>query len=104
MLLGAKILQPLVEPDRNTNKATFKSMLGAKEPAYVKRTIAMIIQWDRTGHSSKIVHIHGDNDHTLPLRKVRSDYVVKNGSHMMTLTNFKPIQEILEKELGALAF
>ena len=97
--LGAKFLQPLVEPDRKHNKETFKSMLSAKDPKFIKRTIDMIIRWDRETNSKTITHIHGDNDHTLPITKVKCDYVISNGSHMMTLTRGKEISAILNKEL-----
>jgi len=97
---GAKILQPLVEPDRNKNKETFKSMLYSKKPKYLKRTARMIIRWVRESNNKKIVHIHGTNDHTIPIRNVKNpDYVIENGSHMMTLTKAKEISVILNKEL-----
>ena len=102
LLLGAKMLQPIVEPDRKKNKATFKSMLKAKKPKYIKRSIEMIIKWDKksTQNSDKIIHIHGTNDHTLPYRKVKANFTIKNGSHMMTLTRANEINEILKKEIS----
>jgi hypothetical protein len=99
LLFGAKFLQPIVEPDRDRNKETFKSMLSAKNPVYIKRTIEMIIKWDRKKNTKKMIHIHGDNDHTLPIRRVNCDYIVNGGSHMMTLTRFDVITGILKKEL-----
>ena len=96
---GAKFLQPIVEPDRNKQKATFKSMLSAKKPQYVKRTIAMIMTWDRVSNSKPIVHIHGTNDHTLPFSKVKATYIVPNGSHMIMLTRAKEINVLLDNEL-----
>ena len=95
-LAGAKFLQPIVEPDRNKHKATFKSMLDKKVPLYMKRTIDMIINWERTSNIKKIIHVHGDNDHTLPINKIKVDYIVKNGSHMMTLTRAREINVILK--------
>ena len=81
---GAKVLQPLVEPDRNKNKDTFKSMLYSKNSSYIKRTIRLIIRWKRITNSKKLVHIHGTKDHTIPLRNVvHPNYTVENGSHMM---------------------
>lgn len=99
LLAGAKFLQPIVEPDRNKNKATFKSMLASKDPVYIKRTIEMIIRWDRESMENNVIHIHGDKDHTLPIEKVQADYIIKNGSHMMTLTRHKDVNEILNREL-----
>ena len=87
MLAGAKVLQPIVEPDRNKHKQTFKKMLGSKESTYMRRTVGLIINWDRVKNSVSLYHIHGSNDHTLPIRKVNSPtHIVDGGSHMMTLT------------------
>jgi hypothetical protein len=99
LLCGAKILQPIVEPDRNQNKSTFKSMLSAKDPKYIKRTIEMIIKWKRTSNSKKIIHIHGNNDHTIPIRNVNCNFIIDHGSHMMTLTRFEQINDTLSQIL-----
>ncbi len=96
---GARILQPIVEPDRRKQKETFKSMLGAKDPLYIKRTIEMIVRWDRQSYDTAIVHIHGNQDHTIPFRRVSCDYLIPDGSHMMTLTRFEQINAILNNEL-----
>lgn len=94
---GARILQPIVEPDRKKNKKTFVSMLRNKKPVYMKRTVEMLINWDRKNNSKSIYHIHGEKDHTLPIKKIKDPkYKVINGSHMMTLTRAKEISKILD--------
>ncbi len=93
--LGARILQPIVEPDRKKNKSTFKSMLKSKDKKYLKRTINMIVKWDKTTYSNKIIHIHGTKDHTLPIRKLKADHIIKKGSHMMTLTRGEEINILI---------
>jgi len=101
LLVGAKFMQPLVEPDRKNNKETFKDMLKQKDATYMKRTIHLIIKWERENNMKKIYHIHGDNDHTLPIRKIKNpDFIVENGSHMMTLTRGKEISCILNRILS----
>lgn len=91
---GAQIMQPLVEPDRKNNKETFKSMLKQKKPLYMKRTVEMVIKWERINNSSIIHHIHGDNDHTIPIKNIQKPYLlVKGGSHMMTLTQAEAVSE-----------
>lgn len=98
---SAKVLQPIVEPDRKHNKETFKSMLSAKDNLYMRRTVRLIMQWKRTTNSKAVVHIHGNNDHTLPIRKIKQvDHCVENGSHMMTLTRAREISVLLNTELG----
>ena len=92
---GARLLQGIVEPDRKHDKETFKDMLKAKDPLYLKRTVDMIINWDRCTYSDKIVHIHGDKDHTIPIKNVRYDYLMEEGSHMMMITRAGEINQII---------
>lgn len=97
---GAKMLQPIVEPDRKKYKSIFKSMLSAKNKLYMKRSVGLIINWNKNNYSGKIIHIHGTKDHTLPLRKVKCNYVVQKGSHMMALTRGEEINELIKKILS----
>jgi len=96
---GAFVLQPIVEYDRNKEKATFKAMLTDKDPEFLKRTIPMIINWDRTTNNTKITHIHGDRDNTISIKNVSCDITVKNGSHMMVLTEGEKLSKIVNEEL-----
>jgi pimeloyl-ACP methyl ester carboxylesterase len=100
LLAGAKFLQPMVEPDRNKNKETFKKMIASKDPIYMKRTISLIINWKRKGNSKDCIQIHGNKDHTIPVRNVlKPTFIVENGSHMMTLTRAEEISKILNSIL-----
>lgn len=96
---GARVLQGIVEPDRKYDKEIFKDMLKAKDPLYLKRTVDMIINWERISYSDKIVHIHGDRDHTIPLKNVSCDYLIEDGSHMMMLTRSGEINQIITEIL-----
>ena len=98
--IGAQIAQPIVEPDRKIGKEVFKAMLKDKKPLFFKRTANMIINWKRKTYSDGIIHIHGNNDHTIPLRKVKADYIIKKGSHMMVYTKGEEINELLSKLLS----
>ena len=92
---GALLLQPIVEPDRNKNKQVFKSMLKNKNPTYLKRTVNMIINWERQKYDNRIIHIHGTKDHTIPIKPVKVTYSIENGSHMMTLTRGAEINTLM---------
>jgi pimeloyl-ACP methyl ester carboxylesterase len=92
---GARLLQGIVEPDRKHDKETFKDMLKAKDPLYLKRTVDMIINWDRTAYPEKIVQIHGDKDHTIPIKNVEYNYLIEEGSHMMMITRAGEINQII---------
>lgn len=93
---GARFLQPIVEPDRRKESATYKAMLDDKDPEFLLRTIPMIMTWERTTHNEDIIHIHGTKDHTIPYKNVKCDYTIDGGSHMMTLTQSDKLNELLE--------
>jgi len=92
---GAQVLQPIVEPDRNKSKDIFKSMLGSKSPIYYKRTVNMIINWQREHYNDDIIHIHGTDDRTLPIINVKAHFKIDKGSHVMTLTRGDELNEII---------
>jgi pimeloyl-ACP methyl ester carboxylesterase len=97
---GAKMLQPLVEPDRKKEAQIFISMLNDKDPVFMKRTIEMIVNWDRETYDKRIIHIHGDSDHTIPIRNVQYAYKIEGGSHMMMLTKGEELSEIITQILS----
>jgi pimeloyl-ACP methyl ester carboxylesterase len=97
--IGALVAQPIVEPDRNTCKSTFRSMISAKKPQYIKRTIHMIITWDKKTYNPKIIHIHGSADNTLPIKHISPNYIITNGSHMMCLTRGGEINLLIQNIL-----
>ncbi len=94
---GSRILQGMVEPDRRYDPETFKSMLRRKDPLYLKRTVDMIVNWNRIQYDPDIIHIHGNSDHTIPLKNVKYDYLIQDGSHMMILSRADEISLLLEK-------
>jgi pimeloyl-ACP methyl ester carboxylesterase len=94
--MGALVIQPIVEPDRRSQKDTFKSMLKSKDPYYMKRSVALILSWDKTEESPEIIHIHGTKDHIIPMRNVKADVIIPKGSHVMTLTQAEQVQQAID--------
>ena len=92
---GARTLQGIVEPDRKYDPETFRDMLKKKDPLYLKRSADMIICWERDSYQETIIHIHGDADHTIPIKNVKYDYLIEEGSHMMVLSRADEINEII---------
>lgn len=92
---SARILQGVVEPDRKYDRSTFRDMLRQKDPLYLKRTVDMIVNWERSTYSDQIIHLHGDRDHTIPINNVKFDYLLEEGSHMMMLTRTWEINLLL---------
>lgn len=97
---GARVLQGIVEPDRKQNPETFRDMLKKKDPLYLKRTGEMIVSWERESYDDSIIHIHGNADHTIPIKNVLCDFELEKGSHMMTLTRAAEISALLKEILA----
>lgn len=95
------IAQPIFEPERNLQKETHIAMLDDMDPVFLKRSVEMIIDWEREDFDPNIIHIHGEKDHTLPIRNVAYDYYVDGGSHMMMLTRTGEIQQLLNTIIDA---
>ncbi len=97
------IMQPLVEPDRKKEKAIFKNMLRKKDKHFLKRTIPMIVNWDKKCNNGKaLMHIHGTKDHTIPIKNITESIAITNGSHMMVLTQAELISEKINEILLSL--
>jgi pimeloyl-ACP methyl ester carboxylesterase len=97
------MMQPLVEPDRKKEKAIFKSMLRKKDKHFLKRTIPMIVNWDKKCNNGKaLIQIHGTKDHTIPIKNITESIAVTNGSHMMVLTQADLISEKINEILLSL--
>ena len=96
---GSFIAQPLFEPDRKNGKEVFVAMLRDKDPKFLKRTTNIIINWKKENYNPDIIHIHGNNDHTLPIRNISYDYMIENGSHMMVYTRAEEINTLLSEIL-----
>jgi pimeloyl-ACP methyl ester carboxylesterase len=93
---SARPVQKLVEPDRRLFAATFDAMLAVKEKLYLKRAATLIMIWERTENKTKIIQIHGANDHTIPIKHLeKPDYTLARGSHMMALTAHQEVQKAL---------
>ena len=96
----APTAQIIVEPDSRKERELCVSMLKNKNELFMKRSVNMIVNWERTTNNTEIIHIHGNNDHTIPIRNVKDvTYKVKSGSHMMALTLGKKIKNIIKEYL-----
>jgi pimeloyl-ACP methyl ester carboxylesterase len=87
---------------------------GDKETARIIIDMAMdtpseFIEWglDTVIHwmppqqiDTEIIHIHGDNDQLFPIKLIRNAIVIKNGSHVMNMSNSAEVNAALLKALN----
>lgn len=96
---SANVARPLFEPDSRSESDVFTSMINDLDPVYLKRAVHCILNWKNTSYPENIIHIHGEKDHTIPIRNVQNPIVVKNGSHVMVLTEGAKISALINEYL-----
>lgn len=77
----------------------FIEMLKCAPPNYFSGAVSCIMNWKNEEVPASIVHIHGTADRVLPIRKIKSHYVIEGGNHFMIVNKAKEINEIINKEL-----
>jgi len=70
------------------------------KPEFIRWSLNEILNWDQTQRPPGLIHIHGSNDHLLPCRYTRADFVVQKGGHLMVLNMAGEVNRILEEVLG----
>ena len=69
------------------------------DPAFIRWSLNVIVHWSHTERLADLVHIHGSNDHLLPYRYVKADYLIKNGGHLMVMNKADEVNSILQEVL-----
>lgn len=101
MIWGTQLMQPLFEPMSAADELKFKDMISQKSPFFIKTAVRWMINWKRDSYREDIIHIHGDKDHTLPIKHIKSDDLIKikDGGHMITYTRAAEISKLLNELL-----
>jgi len=69
------------------------------DPAFIRWSLNVIVHWSHMERLADLVHIHGSNDHLLPYRYVKADYLIKNGGHLMVMNKADEVNSILQEVL-----
>ncbi len=94
---GAIFFQPKVDRIEKDTEQYFTEMIKDKEPAFLKRSIHMIARWNKQSFDNTIIHLHGANDQTLPIRNVEPSFILQDGNHKMVLARYEELNILLEK-------
>jgi pimeloyl-ACP methyl ester carboxylesterase len=76
-------------------KHLLKNILQDTDSKFLKWAIKEIVNWKNESISENCFHIHGDNDRIIPIKNVKTDFVIKKGGHFMTINKAKEIQDII---------
>jgi len=96
----ANIARPIAEPDSRTDHELFSAMINDKDPAYLARAVQALIRWENMEYRHDIIHIHGTDDHTIPIKNIYNPIIVEGGSHVMILTMGETISTLINEHLA----
>jgi len=82
---------------RNEQKKLLHQIVKESDIEFVKWAIRAILYWKNTVIPANIIHIHGTADKLLPYSRVKADYTIPEGTHVMTMDNPGEISDLLKK-------
>ena len=95
----ATIMNRFMGAGNKEMKSIVYSYVNNIDPAFIRWSLNVIVHWSHTERLSDLVHIHGSNDHLLPYRYVKADYMIKNGGHLMVMNKADEVNSILQEVL-----
>jgi len=84
---------------RNEELYLKRLMLKENDIEFLRRSVRLIMQWERTISPDRIIHIHGSADKLLPVSARHVHHVVKGGGHFMIWNKAKEIAQIMSRYL-----
>lgn len=95
----ATIMNRFMGAGNKEMKSIVYSYVNNIDPAFIRWSLNVIVHWSHTERLSEMIHIHGSNDHLLPYRYVKADYMVKGGGHLMVMNRADEVNNILREVL-----
>jgi len=84
-------------PKGKKQKELFKQILNDSDTRFTKWAIHSILFWNNNVVPENIIHIHGTSDKLLPFKKVKADYVIEKGTHLMIMNQPEEISSLIKK-------
>lgn len=79
-----------------------KIMLQQTDSLFIRRSVDMILRWQRTSPPDNIIHIHGQTDKLLLPGQVRATHWIPQGGHFMVWNMAAQVSAIIHSELAGL--
>ena len=80
-----------------SEKLLLKNILKDTDSIFLKWALDKIINWKNVSFKNNVIHIHGSADRILPIRYIKTDFIVKNGGHFMTLNKNIELSNLIKK-------
>ena len=86
----------LFERRARAEEPTFRAMLRSKDPRYLKWTTYAVTHWERELAPSRIVHVQGTKDHTIPIKNISDAVPIADGGHMVIMMQPEAVEAVLK--------
>ena len=63
---------------------------------FVKWAMTAILHWKNKEVPGNIVHIHGTSDRILPYSRIKADFTIQGGSHVLPLDQSEEVSALLK--------
>ena len=75
----------------------FVQMISNCTDNYFRWAMDKIVNWSGNDNSDKVIHIHGSNDKTFFLNRIKDPIIIPDGSHFMVFSKAEEVSEVLNK-------
>ncbi|WP_312193210.1 alpha/beta hydrolase [Sphingobacterium sp.] len=76
-----------------------KQILQDTNPVFMAWAIHQILHWKNRFIPGNLIHIHGDKDRIIPIKRLKTSIVIKGAGHFMTVTHSQEVEKLLEEML-----
>ena len=74
----------------------YKKYLSMNSTNYLKWAFYNVLHWQKSENLAKPIHIHGDQDEIFPINRLKPDYIIPEGTHIMIVNRAKWFNKYLE--------
>ena len=79
--------------------AAFQDMVNNKSDYYMQWSLQQILDWDTPKFSANLVHLHGDQDKTFFINRIKEPIIIPGGHHLLPLQKPKEVSKIINEVL-----
>ena len=79
--------------------AAFQDMVNNKSDYYMQWSLQKILEWDTPKFSANLIHLHGDQDKTFFINRIKEPIIIPGGHHLLPLQKPKEVSKIINEVL-----
>lgn len=87
----------LFDAHSKDEKNLLRNIINDTDPEFLKWAVNEIVNWKNQISPQNVYHIHGNRDKIIPVRNVKTDYIIKNGGHLMTVSHSREISGLIQQ-------